>query len=96
MSRSITVEYRLNPPASSGQSCELPTSKKHDFEVDGSPNDGQSEHYKKLRETIARARQEVGQELTAWRDAVGKAELSKETKKPTNDEEEEEEDGDDA
>ncbi|KAJ7932523.1 hypothetical protein B0H13DRAFT_784233 [Mycena leptocephala] len=95
MSRSITVEYTINPPPSSGQSYELPTSKKHDFKIQGSVTE--SEHYKMLRESIAQARQEVGQELTAWRDAVGKAELNKETKKAkTDDDDDEEEDGDDA
>ncbi|KAJ7487467.1 hypothetical protein B0H11DRAFT_1721000, partial [Mycena galericulata] len=69
------------------------------FEVGTSSNEGgQSEHYKLLRESIARARHEVGEDLTAWRDAVGKAELSKETKKVTKSDEDddEEEEGDDA
>ncbi|KAJ7125704.1 hypothetical protein C8R43DRAFT_898316 [Mycena crocata] len=96
MSRFITVEYTLNPPASSGQSCELPTSKKHEFELVAQP--GKSDHYTTLRASIAQARQVVGEELTAWRDAVGKAELSKETKKANRDDEEDddEEDGEDA
>jgi len=97
MARAITVEYTLNPPAaSSGQNYDLPVSKKHSFELGESQN--AAGHYKLLRESIARARDEVGEELTAWRDAVGKAELSKETKKATkNDEDEDdEEDGDDA
>jgi hypothetical protein len=97
MSRSITVEYTINPPASSGQSYELSTTKKHEFAIRGSlAESGQSEHYKSLREGIAQARQEVGEELTAWRDAVGKAELNKETKKPQTDDEEDEEEENDA
>ncbi|KAJ7169760.1 hypothetical protein C8R46DRAFT_210245 [Mycena filopes] len=92
MSRTITIEYTLKPPQCSGEGYELHTSKKHTFEIraDG----GQSKLYQSLREGIAQARNEVGQELTAWRDAVGKAELTKETKKPINDDDEEEEDGD--
>ncbi|KAJ7038326.1 hypothetical protein C8F04DRAFT_926003, partial [Mycena alexandri] len=89
MSRAITIEYTVKPPPSSGQAYELPTSKKHTFEIRA--EGGQAEHYKSLREGIAQARNEVGQELTAWRDAVGKAELTKETKKPTNDDDDEEE-----
>ncbi|KAJ7783656.1 hypothetical protein DFH07DRAFT_196642 [Mycena maculata] len=89
MARAITAEYTLNPPASSGQTL---VSKKHTFEVGGaSPNE---DHYKLLRESIARARDEVGAELTVWRDKVGKAELSKETKKAAKNEEEDEEEGD--
>lgn len=93
MSRIITVEYTIKPPQSSGQGYDLPTSKKHEFPVQSS---GQSEHYKALRESIAQARQEVGDEMTAWRDAVGTAELNKEPKKPKADEEEEEEEDGDA
>ncbi|KAK7064326.1 hypothetical protein R3P38DRAFT_2823782 [Favolaschia claudopus] len=96
MSRSIIVEYTINPPPSTEQTYGLLPSKKHDFEIKGSPAEsGQSEHYKSLRESIAQARQQIGEELTAWRDAVGKAELNKEATKPNaDDEEEEEEDGD--
>jgi len=95
MSPTITVEYTINPPPSSGREYDLPTSKKHEFKISGSSAEsGQSEHYKMLRESIAQARQEVGEELTAWRDAVGKAELNKEPKKTkADDDEEEEEDG---
>ncbi|KAF8213171.1 hypothetical protein K438DRAFT_1803508 [Mycena galopus ATCC 62051] len=98
MSRSITVEYTIKPPQSPGQGYDLPTAKKHEFPIQGLlAEKGQSEHYKMLRESIAKARQDVGEELTAWRDAVGTVELNKESKKPKADEEEdEEEDGDDA
>ncbi|KAJ7654949.1 hypothetical protein DFH06DRAFT_993000 [Mycena polygramma] len=99
MSRAITIEYTVNPPAPSGQTYELPTSKKHEFKVGGPAAEAeQSEYYKELRESIAQARNTVGEELTAWRDAVGKSELTKESKKPKTDEEEDEdeEDGDDA
>ncbi|KAJ6509414.1 hypothetical protein C8R47DRAFT_24350 [Mycena vitilis] len=97
MSRAITIEYTVNPPAPSGQKYDLPTSQKHEFKVGGRAAEaGQSEYYKELRESIAQARNTVGDELTAWRDAVGKAELPKESKKPKTDEEEDEEDGDDA
>ncbi|KAJ7103653.1 hypothetical protein B0H15DRAFT_813057 [Mycena belliarum] len=97
MSRSITVEYSLRPPASSGQSYELPASRRHEFMMSEPSNTlEQPKYYKVLRETIAQARHDVGEDLTAWRDAVGKAELTKEIKKPKVDEEEEEDDADDA
>ncbi|KAJ7630815.1 hypothetical protein FB45DRAFT_916620 [Roridomyces roridus] len=91
MAHALTVEYKLNPPSS--QSHDLPASKQHSFQVRdeaGNPN-----YYKSLREALASAKDEVGEALTVWRDAVGKAELSKESKKSSEeDEEEEEEEGD--
>ncbi|KAJ6621611.1 hypothetical protein B0H10DRAFT_1789448 [Mycena sp. CBHHK59/15] len=81
MYRSITIDYTLRPPAPAAQVSELPTSKKHEFQVAATANAGQQEYYGILRDAIARAKEEVGQELTAWRDAVGKAELNKESKK---------------
>jgi hypothetical protein len=88
--RAISVEYALNPPASSAQASELPTSKKHAFALPAGSGSG-SGYYTTLRAAIEQARNEVGQELTAWRDAVGKAELSKEAKKTRTDDDEEEE-----
>ncbi|KAJ7293456.1 hypothetical protein C8J57DRAFT_27138 [Mycena rebaudengoi] len=90
--RAISVEYALNPPASSAQASELPTSKKHAFALPAGSGSG---YYTTLRAAIEQARNEVGQELTAWRDAVGKAELSKEAKKTRTDDDEEEEEEED-
>jgi len=94
MSPSIIVQYNLHPPASSGQVYELPLAKKHVFELGEPPEALQPEYYKMLRESMARARDEVGQELTAWRDVVGKAEQGKDAKIHAKTEEEEEEEGD--
>ncbi|KAJ7225639.1 hypothetical protein GGX14DRAFT_349997 [Mycena pura] len=97
MSPAIIVQYTLHPPATSGQVFELPLAKKHIFELGELSSEAlQPEYYKMLRQSIARARDEVGQELTAWRDVVGKAEQGKDAKKyaKTEEDEEEEEDGD--
>lgn len=96
-SRSIIISYQLNPPAGTGTG-DLQASGVYEGEVKGSAADGQKRYYGALKEAVLEARNQVGGELTAWRDAVGKAELSKETKKTLSseeaDEEEEEENED--
>lgn len=54
-------------------------------------NGGTTAYYAAMRSSLNKARNEVGDELTAWRDRVGKAELTKEPKKGGGDEDEEEE-----
>ncbi|KAJ7071148.1 peptidase family M41-domain-containing protein [Mycena amicta] len=80
MTRAITIEYQLSPPP--GQNYALPSAKKHTFELAAT-----GEYYGTLREALAKARDEVGQELTSWRDAVGKAETGKEGSRPESDDE---------
>ncbi|KAJ3576104.1 hypothetical protein NP233_g657 [Leucocoprinus birnbaumii] len=77
MSSSITIIYELKPPAGAGP-YGLNTSKLHDFPVTASPEGGQKAYYTALQKSIAQAKDRIGNELTAWRDAVGKAELTKE------------------
>lgn len=92
MSRLITISYELNPPAGIDAGS-LSASKTHNFHVKN--NSGLKRYYGGLREAIAEARKQTGDELTAWRDAVGKAELSKETKQTLKYEEGEEDEGED-
>ena len=70
---SITISYDLNPPES--VETDLVESKSASFTVKKSPEDGQKAYYAALRSAIHLARNQLGDELTAWRDAVGKAEL---------------------
>jgi hypothetical protein len=91
MSSSIKITYTLNPPTAIESSRELPKQKSHEFTVSHSSNEGTTAYYTALRSSLDKARNEVGDELTAWRDKVGKAELNKELKKGGNDEEEDEE-----
>lgn len=96
MSSSITITYNLKPPAGI-QSNGLNPSAVHEFNIPVSPNDGQKRYYTALEAAINKAKDQVGNELTAWRDAVGKAELTKEPKNSNSeegDEEEEEEEED--
>jgi hypothetical protein len=95
---SVRISYSLNPPAgvsapgldSSGQHKLLvSTPFSHDA-------DAQAAYYTALRSTIAEARAKLGDDLTAWRDAVGKKEVEKEKAQQIkaaeeNEEEEEEE-----
>lgn len=76
---SITVSYQLSPPADI-QAENLPTSKTQSFPVKGSLDDP-TKYYGALQKAIEEAKDQLGNELTAWRDAVGKAELIKETPK---------------
>ncbi|KAK0500920.1 hypothetical protein EDD18DRAFT_1067201, partial [Armillaria luteobubalina] len=92
MSTSITVSYDLNPP----EEVDAPTlveSKHATFNLKKTPADGHKAYYAALKDAIQLARNQVGDELTAWRDAVGKAELNKETTKTLKEEEEGEEEG---
>ncbi|KAJ7589256.1 hypothetical protein C8J56DRAFT_31698 [Mycena floridula] len=79
---SITISYDLNPPAGvdagglkKNKTLEFPVQ----VQVDGHQKDVQPNahaiYYGHLRTAIAAARQELGEELTRWRDAVGKEEM---------------------
>lgn len=95
--RAIKISYALNPPANT-PSANLSTSKTHDFPISSTNPSNLNEYYAALRESLANAKDAVGNELTGWRDAVGKGELSKEPKPPKKgvdlDDEEDEEDED--
>jgi streptomycin 6-kinase len=94
---SITITYSLNPPPSStGSYGDLKPQKTIEHTV--APVDGgnQKEYYAVMRKALANAKFEVGDDLTKWRDAVGKAELQKETQKSLKEDEEEESDEEDA
>ncbi|KAF5385130.1 hypothetical protein D9615_000973 [Tricholomella constricta] len=78
----IKITYELNPPPQTVKDADnLSTSKTQTFPVNANPADGQEKYYSALQKAIAGAKDQLGNELTVWRDAVGKAELSKETPK---------------
>jgi hypothetical protein len=91
MSTSLKITYDLKPPADV-EPTGLTKSITHNFTVQSFPEDGQKKYYNALQESITKAKEQIGNELTAWRDAVGKAELTKEPKQVKEEEEEEEED----
>lgn len=100
--KSIKISYLLNPPASISSDAskiaeELPQkSKSHEYQIVLDQASGADGYYSALRKAVEAARSEIGDELTKWRDIVGKEELGKEGKKGKTveeaDEEEEEED----
>ncbi|KAF7783938.1 hypothetical protein Agabi119p4_103 [Agaricus bisporus var. burnettii] len=71
MSSSITITYNLKPPAGI-QSNGLNPSAIHEFNIPVSPNDGQKRYYTALEAAIIKAKDQIGNELTAWRDAATK------------------------
>ncbi|KAG5638497.1 hypothetical protein H0H81_012302 [Sphagnurus paluster] len=93
----IKISYTLNPPAETVQQCataNLSPSKTQAFPVEANAAEGHELYYGALQRAIAGAKDQLGNELTGWRDAVGKAESNKETAKTLKydaDEEEEEE-----
>jgi hypothetical protein len=96
MNSMIKLQYSLNLPEGVNAG-DKPTSKTHQVKIDApTSTDGQDANLKKtyydaLRNALEEARSQVGDELTMWRDVVGKKELSKELRKGNGDEEEEEE-----
>ncbi len=94
MSTPITISYDLNPPES--VETELVEAKQASFTVRKAPADGHKVYYAALRDAIQLARNQVGDELTAWRDVVGKAEVNMEARVADDEGEEEfEEEGGD-
>ncbi|KAH7886344.1 hypothetical protein F5I97DRAFT_1255096 [Phlebopus sp. FC_14] len=97
MTRAVTATYTLSPPEGvdvpqsltpiASHSCPVETTK----ELNGSGSSDATEYYSALRKSIAAAREKLGEELTAWRDAVGNAELAKEKMVKSEQAEEEEE-----
>lgn len=88
---SITVTYRLNPPADI-QAGNLSTTRTQSFPVTHNAGDDNAQYYGTLHKTIEQVKDQLGNELTAWRDAVGKAESTKETPKTLKYDADEEED----
>ena len=95
-SKSIKVTYNLNPPLSIPVPADLPKNNTRSYPVAisaASTTDkidtlkAEKAFYRGLRKSLDAARNEIGEELTTWRDLVGKAELNKEPKKGDDDEE---------
>lgn len=96
-SRELTVTYRIVPPQSTVTPQSLSPETTHRFPIASPPENSKGdselkEYYTSLRSSIAEARKKLGEELTAWRDAVGNSELGKEksAKSEVDDEGEEE------
>jgi hypothetical protein len=91
-SKSITVSYSLHPPPNTNAPPGLSPTSTRDFSIKAGTGEGDKQYYEELRGAIAYAKTRFGDELTQWRDAVGSAELGKETKKTLKEEEEDDDD----
>ncbi|KIJ66555.1 hypothetical protein HYDPIDRAFT_109602, partial [Hydnomerulius pinastri MD-312] len=94
--RELTAAYALCPPEGTISPQSLTSNTSHSFPVILPPENKSDagEYYSALRKSIVAAREKLGEELTAWRDAVGNTELGKEKAVKVaqmEDEEEEEE-----
>ncbi|KZV74072.1 hypothetical protein PENSPDRAFT_235106 [Peniophora sp. CONT] len=93
--QSITVSISLNPPENTIVPTSLSSTSSHRFPLSIAPDaQDHAGYYAALRAALADARTKTGDELTQWRDAVGKNELGKEPKKNVTDEDEEEDEED--
>lgn len=103
--RAVTIEYdfklpsEVNPPKlSSGASGGKPNGS-YKFQVNGGSTSDLSSYYESLLVALREAKSATGEDLTAWRDAVGDAEKTKEasmTKPVKEDEEDEDEENEES
>ena len=84
---SIKISYTICPPSSVKPTTpDLVESKSTEYQISptGIPleqDKGGKAYYRELKKTLEAARMGVGEELTRWRDFIGKAELKKEPPK---------------
>jgi hypothetical protein len=94
---SIKITYTINPPSSITPTPDLTKTKSVEYLISptGIPpaeDKAGKAYYGELRKALEAARTGLGEDLTRWRDMVGKTELTKEPKKvEDNDDEEQEE-----
>jgi len=90
---SVKITYDLKLPAGVDV-YGLEKSKTYEFSIPVSPETGLTLYYTALQESIMKTKEQIGNDLTEWKDAVGKAESKIEpTKHKSEEEEAEEEEG---
>jgi len=90
---SVKITYDLKPPAGVDVSG-LKKSKTYESSIPASPETGLTSYYTALQESIMKIKEQIGNDLTEWRDAISKAESKIEPIKHESEEEEvEEEEG---
>ena len=87
----ISITYSLNPPSDTTVPADLTPKTTLQYPVSENP-ESQKAYYQDLRTAVLEAKSALGEQLTAWRDAVGKREEKKEATIPKKSEEDEEED----
>lgn len=77
---SFTISYQLYPPAETEKRIQLSPTATHTFHLKPLAEcKGQKEYYERLSSAIQGAKERVGLELTAWKEAVGNSEQAKGT-----------------
>jgi len=89
--KSVKITYSITPPSSVFLPPDLPKTKSTDYpisptEIPPEEDKAGKAYYGELRKALEAARTELGEDLTRWRDLVGKVELNKEAKKVEDDE----------
>lgn len=92
----LTVSYELSPPNGTNAPPSLAPNGAHSFTVEADKTANIWDYYEALQKSIVAAKERFGEELTAWRDAVGNAEVGKENAAKAARAENEEEDDDQA
>ena len=90
----VSVTYELKPPSDTPIPTHLNVTKTHEVPIANADVSNQKSYYEGLRTAVLQVKSTLGEELTAWRDAVGKREDNKEAripKKSEGDEDEEDE-----
>ena len=94
----ISITYELNPPSDTTTPAGLTPKTTLQYPISESA-ESQKAYYANLRSAVQQAKSTLGEQLTAWRDAVGKREDKKEAaipKKSEEDEDEEEEESEES
>ncbi|KAI0778905.1 hypothetical protein BD413DRAFT_512739 [Trametes elegans] len=89
----VTVCYTIYPYDDTPLPANNPASRYDNFRIQQPPANSKA-YYEGLRAAVLEAKKELGEQLTLWRDAMGKSEDHKVAKKSENDEDEDEDDED--
>lgn len=90
----VRITYNLCPPASAQTPENLSQNKTHEFPVVREDSQLSTAYYTGLQKALTQAKEVLGGELTAWRDAVGNLEKDKDLGNSQRDEEEENDEDD--
>ncbi|CDO74415.1 hypothetical protein BN946_scf184867.g13 [Trametes cinnabarina] len=94
MAPAVTVTYNLSPPEDTPLPANMPADRYLEFPLADADASNQKAYYAALKAAVLEAKSALGEQLTAWRDAVGKLEDKKEAKIPKTSEGDEEEEDD--
>jgi hypothetical protein len=86
----VEVTYELHPPSNITAPGLTPVTT-HDFDVSATRStiDTNQDYYTALRKSLGEAKAKLGEELTAWRDVVGKEDVGMQKPRQNKDDEDE-------